>query len=320
MFKNRLIPILIGILSASPVMWAQDSTALISVEATIDTTRLENALLWKISRSDIPAESYLFGTVHLIQADDFFLPSGTELAMEKAEKFVFEIDMAEMTDMSAQFSLIMKAFMQNGVKLRDLMSQEDYQLVADHFEKMGLPMMMLERVKPMFLMMFASEDMDMNSMSSGEMLSYEMEFYDFAVEREKPTGGLETMEFQLSVFDSIPYKVQAEMLVETIREGSDGGDAMDEIMELYRTQNIEDLYAGAIDDQSEASQYEDILIKDRNVRWIHGILEYMQQGPTFFAVGAGHLGGPDGVIRLLRKAGFTVLPVSHVESREMKKF
>ena len=35
----------------------------------------------------------------------------------------------------------------------------------------------------------------------------------------------------------------------------------------------------------------------------------MQAKPTFFAVGAGHLGGEKGVLNLLKKQGYTVKAV-----------
>lgn len=285
-----------------------------------DTARLENALLWKISHPDVKEHSYVFGTIHIITDEAYFLPAGTEIAMDTADKFVFEIDMKEMMDLGAQISMITKAFMKDGTRLRDLLSTEDYTLVEKHFADIGLPMMMLDRIKPMFLTVFASTEMSPEDLSSGEMKSYEMEFFDFAERNNKGTGGLETMEFQLSVFDSIPYAAQAEMLVETIRAEEEQNDMFQKMIELYRAQDIEALYGAIGDEEMGAGEYEDLLVKDRNERWMTGMREYMQAGSTFFAVGAGHLGGPDGVIRLLRKEGFTVTPILYEEERPARKF
>jgi hypothetical protein len=152
------------------------------------------------------------------------------------------------------------------------------------------------------------------------MKSYEMEFFDFAQEKEKETGGLETIEFQISVFDSIPYKAQAEMLVESIRAEEEQNDMFQQMIELYQSQDIEALYSAIGDEEIGAGDYEDILVKNRNQRWMAGMREYMQEGPTFFAVGAGHLGGPYGVIRLLRKEGFVVTPVIETDTRQTRKF
>ena len=311
MSMNRMkLKFLLALLLTSIVQLnAQEMEA--TVVSVSDTSRLENALLWKISRSDIEDTSYLFGTIHLIDSDDFFLPEGTEQALDKSKMVVFEIDIAEMMDISAQLSLLMRAFMDDGTQLSDLVSSDDYALIEKHFEEMGLPMFMLDRIKPMFLSVFASGDMSPDGLSSGDMMSYEMEFYDIALKEKKPTGGLETIEFQLSVFDSIPYEDQAEMLVASIKSTDDEDDVFDQMIDLYLSQDIDSLYSMVGDEEFGAGEYEDVLIKDRNERWISGITGFMTEGSVFFAVGAGHLGGPDGVIRLLRQNSFTVVPVSH---------
>jgi uncharacterized protein YbaP (TraB family) len=321
MMSNRILFTWIALLAVMACSTGRNTGASATPDAQ-DTVRLENALLWRISRPDITEESYIFGTIHLINTDDYFLPSGTDLVMERADKFVFEIDMAEMTDMGAQFLLFRKAFMKDGTRLRDLVSSEDYAIVEARFVGFGLPMMMLDRIKPMFLAVFASPEMDLNSLASGRMMSYEMEFYEFSQSHDKTTGGLETMEFQLSLFDSIPYPVQASMLVESIRAVEEDNDALQQAIEIYLQQDIEAMYSAGGEDDDGIAPYMEMLADNRNKRWIAGITEYMKTSSVFFAVGAGHLGGPDGVIRLLRKAGFTVTPIMQQENstREIKKF
>ncbi|MDX1407066.1 MAG: TraB/GumN family protein, partial [Saprospiraceae bacterium] len=264
--------------------------------------------------------SYLFGTIHLIATDQFFMPAGTEEALAATETIVFEIDMAEMTDLGAQLSMFAKAFMKGGVRLRDLVSEEDYALIKNHFEEIGIPLFMLERIKPMFLSIFASTDFTSEGLMGGGTTSYEMEFYSIAQENGMASGGLETMEYQISVFDSIPYKDQAQMLVETIRMENEGNEQFEEMMRAYKAQDIDGLYAMTTG-ESELGEYEGLLLDDRNANWIAGMKEYMSNGPVFFAVGAAHLGGPEGVIRLLRNEGFTVTPVTTAtRTRPMKRF
>jgi uncharacterized protein YbaP (TraB family) len=290
-----------------------------SKQTAVADTRLENNLLWKVSHKRIKEESYLFGTIHFIDKESYFLPAGTQEAMERADRFVFEIDMREMTSIGAQLSLITKAFMKNGVRLNDLVSAEDYTLVEQHVSDAGMPMTILDRVKPMFLMMFTSMEFNPADVSSGEMLTYEMEIYEIAKDLDKETGGLETLDFQISMFDSIPYAVQAEMLMESIRAEEDQSDMFAQMVDLYTTQDIEALYEATGDEEMGVGEYEDLLLNNRNRRWIEGITAYMKEGSTFFAVGAGHLGGPHGVIRLLRKAGFTVTPVVVDADRPARK-
>jgi len=287
--------------------------------ATIDTTQKfaptaeENSLLWEISGNGLETSSWLFGTIHIIPEEDFFLTEIMKTSFQKSEKAIFEIDTKDMFNMSAQLGLIMKSFMNEGVHLKDLLSKEDYTIVKNHFDEMGLPLMIFGRVKPMILSIFASQDIE--SMSKGmnmeEMKSYEIVLSEMAEKEEKPTGGLETIQYQMSMFDSIPYKAQAEMLVQGIKGEKTTVDGdLDEMIELYKNQDIfalHNLIANGSDDFMK--KYDNVLLDGRNKNWITPMKSEMSNQPTFFAVGAGHLSGENGVIALLRQEGFQVSPV-----------
>ncbi len=270
-------------------------------------TAEENSLLWEISGKELQQASYLFGTIHLIQKEDYALSDLAKNALEKAKWVTFEINMAEMSDFSKLMPLMMKAFMADGKTLRSLLSEEDYTLVKAHFEKAGLPMFLIERIKPMFLSAMGNEDVA-SMQSNGEMVSYEMELMKIAEEQKKQVAGLETAEYQMSIFDSIPYEVQAKMLVESIKAGEGDNHAFQEMVELYKKQDITGL-SKMIQADQEVSNYEEVLLVRRNKNWIPVMAKMMAESPTFFAVGAGHLAGEQGVIALLRAAGYNVKPL-----------
>lgn len=269
--------------------------------------RLPNSLLWKISGEGLK-DSYLFGTIHIIDDKEFFYPNGTMAALDKVDKIVYEIDMAEMNDMSNAMSLMQKAFMSDNKTLKDVMNEEDYSLVSAHFEKMGLPIILLQRIKPMFLTIFAGGDIKPGDLQSGKIKSYEMEFAKEAEKRSLESGGLESIEFQISIFDEIPEEDQAAMLIETIKSGDTGSDQMKEMVDIYKKQDITAMQEMMKSDDT-IKEYEDILLVKRNKNWIPKIRSMMINQPVFFAVGAGHLGGEMGVIKLLRKEGLKVSPV-----------
>ncbi len=283
-------------------------------QASLAPTADDNSLLWEISGNYLKTPSYLYGTIHMIGKEDFFLTDKTKETFGKSEKIVFEIDMNKMNDMSVMFSLIGQVMMKDGLSLKDLLNEEDYKLVSDHFTAMGLPMFMFEKVKPMFLASMASGDMsgggsgDMASggMASGDIVSYEMEFMEMAKTQEKEMDGLETIAYQMSVFDSIPYEDQAKMLVESISSEVAGDSQFDEMVEMYKRQDLSGMQEMFAADEEGIGKYEDVFLKNRNENWIPVMKEMMAVQPTFFAVGAGHLGGDIGVIALLRKAGYEV--------------
>ena len=270
------------------------------------TSPTNSALLWKIEKDNLPAPSYLYGTIHIIPSEDFFYPDGTLEAIESTSKMVFEIDMNEMSDMGTQMQLMQKSMMDDGKTLKDLLSEADYKIVSDHFTEMGLPMMMFERMKPAFLTIFASDDMSPQALQSGEMKSYEMEFLELGKTRKMEFGGLETIDYQLSLFDEIPYEDQAKMLVDGIKAGGEGEDQLAEMIAIYKRQDLQGL-AAMLTDETVGDM--DILLNNRNANWIAPMMKTMNEKPTFFAVGAGHLIGEKGVISLLRKQGYKLTPV-----------
>ncbi len=300
---NKLLTLLIAFLFVGQLSAQQ------TVPTEAISEKLENSLLWEITGNDLASPSYLYGTIHMIGKDDFFLNEPTKSAFKDSERVTFEINMEEMNDMSILFSLISKVMMEDGKRLKDLMNETDYALVKKHFEEAGLPLFLLERVKPMFLSTFASGDMEANPMGSGDVVSYEMEFMTMAQEEEMEMAGLETIEFQMTMFDSIPYEVQADMLVESLKTDSTGGDQFADMVELYKAQDLAGMQAMFDTDEGGLGDYDELLLINRNKNWIPIMEKMMTEKKTFFAVGAGHLGGDLGVISLLRRAGYTMKPL-----------
>lgn len=312
-FKFITIPVLVMVITFSSCKTTKNQVTETEIEQT-DYETLENALLWKIEGNKLTKPSYLYGTIHLIDSKDFFYPTGTLAAIDNTEKMVFEIDMNEMSDMSNMMGLMENAFMKDNKTLKDLIPAEDYKIVDAHFKEIGMPLMMLERMKPMFLTVFASGDMDPAGLQNGSMKSYEMEFMEIAKNSSMPIAGLETIEFQMSVFDSIPYEAQANMLVESIKAGDADNDDFAAMIKLYSEQDIRGMVSMINDEDEQLSKYEDILLSKRNLAWISGMSKMMSQSPTFFAVGAGHLAGKKGVINLLMKEGYKLTPISQKKS------
>ena len=270
---------------------------------------LDKALLWKISKDNMDNPSYLYGTIHIIPSEEYFLPTGTLEAIGNSERMVFEIDMKEMNDIGKQMSLLAGAFMKDGLTLKDLYTDEEYKIVKDNFDKMGIPLFFMERLKPMLLTIFASGDIDPTSLQSGKSKSYEMEFLELAESSKIKTGGLETMDYQMSLFDSIPYSDQAEMLLESIQLSDEDNASFQAMIDVYKNQDIEAMQTMFEEEDGGIEGHEDILLINRNRNWIPVMKDFMKEGTVFFAVGAGHLAGKEGVIHLLRKAGYKLEPV-----------
>lgn len=305
-YYNLLIAISFLIFAVSCKSTKDTTAPKVTTAEEIQGTKWANNLTWKVTGKDLKKPSYVFGTMHMIPKDKYFLPAGTEAAFNSSEKVIFEIDLNDMSDMGALMGLMTQAFMNDGKTLKDVMSAENYNLVNEHFSKMGLPMMFMEKIKPMFLSMLASPDFSPDALQSGDIVSYETEFFQKALTDEKSVGGLETIESQMGIFDSIPYEAQADMLVEAIKSGQGESDLLDRTIQLYLDQDIEGMLALMDDDEGGLGGYNDIFLNNRNKNWIPIMSAEMSKQSTFFAVGAGHLAGEEGVLTLLKKEGYKI--------------
>ncbi|MBK8153707.1 MAG: TraB/GumN family protein [Saprospiraceae bacterium] len=168
--------------------------------------KLAHSLLWKVTDPQTQRYVYIFGTIHMIPESDFFWPQQLDTAIKQSGKIVFEIDMNEIADPNKIFELMPLLMMRNDTSLVDLLSVDEMKVISDHFEKLGLPMILISKFKPLFLSVMASDGISGDALQSGNYKSYELVLQNLADSLEKETGGLETINFQVSLFDAIPYK------------------------------------------------------------------------------------------------------------------
>lgn len=272
----------------------------------INAQKLENSTLWKIEGNGLDKASYLFGTIHI--TCDATLENDVKKALDETTQLVLEIDM---DDPEMQVKMMKGMYMKEGKTLENLVSEEDFQIIDSLFvNNMGMSIKMMQNVKPFFLMsMLYPKFLDC------PMQSFEAELMKDATEQNEEIFGLETIEEQIQVFEDIPYEDQVKDLVRTAKDNLAYDKAnFAKLMSIYKDENISGMLDLMNDDNySSVSDYQDILLDNRNKNWIPKIKEFAESQATFFGVGAGHLAGENGVINLLREAGFTVTAVRDTE-------
>lgn len=264
-----------------------------------NSQELEKSLLWKISGKGLKSPSYLFGTIHA--TCDATLDANTLKALDDTKQLFLEIDMDDKA-MPMQMMKMMK--MNDDAKLSTLLSAEDFEIV-DVFltENMKMSAKFFDTYKP-----FMISAMLMPKLLDCKYQSVESELMRVTKEQSEEVYGLETVEDQMKVFDAIPYQTQADELLKTAKEGLEKGKIeFQKMMDSYNNKDIEAMLAMMDDSENKmTSENKDVLLNNRNKNWIPVITKTAKQVPTFFAVGAAHLAGDEGVIKLLRKAGYKV--------------
>ncbi|HEY0092615.1 MAG TPA: TraB/GumN family protein [Flavobacterium sp.] len=273
---------------------------LIAFFAIISGSAQEKSLLWKISGNGLSTPSYLFGTIPL--SCDAALDQDTRSAMDKTSQLYLELDMDDPT---------IQQSMMAGITMKDktmttLASAADIKIVdAIIMEKLGMPVVALNSVKPAMV-----STMMLPLLMGCPIASVEQELVNLAKTQKEEVYGLETVAEQMAVFDAIPYQVQMDELVKSAKDkfAADKKE-LDAISILYKEKDIEGMHRMMSTSENKiSSQYQDQLLYNRNQNWIPKIEKIAKEKPTFFAVGAGHLAGEKGVIKLLRKKGYMVEP------------
>lgn len=263
----------------------------------------EKTLLWKISGNGLKQSSYLFGTIHI--TCDATLSKKVKKAMSETSQLCLELDM-DNTNM--QMEMMSKMSMKDGVTMESLSNPEDFKIVDEFMKKnLGFSAKMLNTIKP-----FMVSAMLYPKMLECEMQSVESELMKIAKDEKEEVIGLEEVSEQLAVFDAIPYQEQMNELIKTAKNDLKKDiKEINDMLALYKTEDIEAIIEFTRKSENAmTSKFEDELLTKRNKNWITRIEKIALEKPTFFGVGAAHLGGENGVIQLLRKYGFTVEPVN----------
>ena len=284
---SAIAVLLIFLFIPSPLLFAQE---------------LPHALLWKISGKNLSQPSYLYGTLHAICLEDLKLKKNALSALDQSRQLVLELDVTE-EDLPARMQVAM--LMKGPTKLQDLLPRGDYQLMARYFQdSIGIQLANYGQMQPIFLATFLY-----NELLDCSAQSYEMQLGRIAQLSNKKVAGLETLEEQMRAFGHISYQEQAEMLLQSIVEYPELEAAYWNMIVSYKNEDLNSLYHIIRDIRMGMQNYEEVMIDDRNQRWIPRMEQMAREEASFFAVGAAHLPGNKGLISLLRRRGYQVEPV-----------
>ena len=265
----------------------------------------DNALLFEISGNGLKKPSYIFGTFHILCPADVMPMEKFAPYIDKTDQMIMEIDM----DDPAETAAITKgAAISDGRTLKDLMTADQYAKVDAMFKNaLGVSVDAVSMLKPAILGVLVVTSPKM--LGCGPPSSYELSFVKIATEKKTPIIGLETVEFQSKTLESRPLEKQAESLVKMAADPQKAEGELKNLIAVYKEQDIEKLHDLAVKDDDSDPEFQKNLLDDRNAAWIPKIEANIKTTPSFIAVGGGHLGGPKGVVSLLRAKGYKVTPI-----------
>jgi uncharacterized protein YbaP (TraB family) len=280
-------------------------TALDPVKAAPAVKDVDPAL-WVIKDEDTTI--YLFGSIHVLKPGLGWFDDGVKTAFDSSDQLVLELVDLPAAETQALFGKL--AMDQQGKTLRSKMNDADRAVYDAAMGKLGIPSPSFDPFEPwaagiaMSLMAMQKAGFDPNS-------GVEKQLTAAAKVSNKPIAGLETAEFQLGIFDTLPEADQIAFLVETAKMIDDTNSMMDKMVNMWGSADTESL-AQLLNEGMTSRTLYDALLTKRNANWAKWISAQMKKpGVTFMAVGAGHLAGSTSVQALLPAYGLTATRVAY---------
>jgi uncharacterized protein YbaP (TraB family) len=280
-------------------------TLLILLVACVTGRAQDTTLLYRLTGPGLTQPSYLYGTFHLLCPNDLQITPATESAIHSTQQMYLELDLDDPA-MLAQMQKSM--FMTGGKTAKDLLSVADYTLLDEYLKKNSqIGLAQVGGLKPVGLL-----SLMYMSMLNCPPASYDMTFAQMASKEKKEVLGLETIDEQLAALDKIPVDEQLKGIIDMAKKPDEAKAEFAQFLTVYKTHDVARLTAAMKESKFDAgvNEYENSLLRDRNLRWIPVMEKAAKAKPTFFAFGAGHLGGEQGVLNLLRQKGYTLTPVN----------
>lgn len=271
-------------------------------------------LLWKVTSPDGSHTSYILGTHHLAPLSVLDSIPGFNSALAAADKVFGEIVTAEMSQPANIGKMQQAAMAPADSALSKLISPAQLDSVNTMIQKYLGPQMsvaMFESIKPSMIVTTISM-----AQSAAAIPNYNpAQQIDTEVQKRgaaagKPVGGLETIDLQLDRLLGAPMEQQAKDLMDMVRYQDVAAAQAVKLLNIYRAGDLDSM----IDLMHESKPAVDEaaaerLIYSRNGNWAEFLTSELTQSNDFIAVGALHLPGDRGLLKLLRDRGFTVEPM-----------
>lgn len=259
----------------------------------------KESVLWELRGSGLHYPSYLFGTMHLRDEKAYTYAQWARPYLESCTAFAAEFDLRDADP--AAFEARMQ--LPEGQRLSQLLSPGTYRRLAQIVEReLGLPIQHFEYRHPMAL----SNALVEVQFAKTHRQPLDQQLYRWALMQGKIVTGVETWQEQMQVFDELSLKDQLSSLRVAATHFKRFRKQALRSAQYYAEGRLQQLYKSV---RRSSGKSRHSLIYQRNERMAERIVGLMQLHTCFMAVGAAHLPGSKGVLRLLKKRGLQLRPV-----------
>jgi len=250
---------------------------------------------------------WLFGTVHVLTEDHYPLADEVEKAFEESAYLVVEVDTVNVDPQVQQQLMVNAGMLPDGVSLEDVLGEEKYARASELASANGYDLNQMAMLRP-WLIALALTVEEFSRMGYTAEHGVETYFLNRAEDEHKSIVELESLQFQIGLFDELEESIQVDFLMQTLEEIDTMEAQIEALISAWESGSLDDLEAALMEDFDEYPELYKRIVTDRNHDWIDDLRDMLdnKEKDYFVAVGALHMVGEEGVVELLREKGYTV--------------
>ncbi len=259
----------------------------------------KQTLLWKIDGPRLAGSSYLFGTMHVRDKSAFLYRDLVFQKIDACQAFATEFNLEEMqANVPAEIMDLPE-----DKTLDQILTEKQFQKAQKVVRKItGMELAQFNSSQPILLANLLTARMLCEEMP----LSLDETLWQYARQQGKMVLGVETYAEQLAIMQRIPLDYQIRNLMGIVKNAKAYRKEIKRVTRLYQKADIQRLYKSV---KKSARGIRKLLLYDRNKVMAGRIADLAAEQSICVAVGAGHLAGGKGVLRLLKQKGLLVTPV-----------
>ena len=272
-------------------------------------------LLWKVSGNGLDKPSYLFGTYHLASLGIKDSIAALPQVQQDVQQVYGEVVMADMMKPETLMKMQQQMMLPADTTLKSLFTPEEFTVVTQAVkEYLQVDIALLDRMKPAALFQQLTVLFYLkHTPGYNPQEQLDASFQQDATKAGKKVGGLETVQSQMDILFNKPLRRQAEDLYCFLSNPAKAERQAKELIAAYAAQDLDTVLR--LMEEKEGTKCDPTpeemaqLLYNRNHNWVGQMPDIMQAAPTLFVIGAGHLPGEQGLVKLLQGKGYTVEPL-----------
>jgi len=267
-------------------------------------TVVADSPVWKIEKNG--QQLFIGGTIHVLAASDYPLPSTFDQAYRQSALLVLETDMQKLQSPGFQAAMLRELTYADGRNLQKVLNRNTYQGLEQFFSARGIPMAAIVNYKPgMVVTMMTMVELQRLGIDGIGVDAY---YSARAIEDRKKLGELEPVETQIAFLANMGAGQENEMLSFSLSDVEQLPAMMKSMKDAWRRGDVKKLEKLGISElQKDFPKVYKALLVDRNNAWIPQIEAMAKTKEVeLVLVGALHLAGEDGLLAQLKARGYRI--------------